>query len=198
MRKRIVEYGESMTAVQRLLRLQDAILRRDSHRISEEISNVGHVNWNPVDHPYWLLLEIEANILIRKDQVDVALATVAPASGSNSVLQMNMGQGKTSCIMPMVAAELADKKRPSQGDYPQSFAATDSTTTSNSAGWAARSSSAACALLAENANERGDHQNICQDPQRDHGIRWCHGCPSRAYPVFHAEWSTKVIRWTAS
>ena len=42
----------------------------------------------------WLLLEIDANIQIRNDQVDVALATISPASQSNSVLQMNMGQGK--------------------------------------------------------------------------------------------------------
>ncbi|KAI8286949.1 hypothetical protein K4K60_013037 [Colletotrichum sp. SAR11_57] len=58
----------------------------------------------------WLLLEIEANLLIRPDQVDVALATISPASGNNSVLQMNMGQGKTSCIIPMVAAALANRQ----------------------------------------------------------------------------------------
>jgi hypothetical protein len=58
------------------------------------MKNPGHVNWKPIEHPGWLLLEIEANILIREDQVDVALATMSPVSRSNSVLQMNMGQGK--------------------------------------------------------------------------------------------------------
>src|SRR5690606_432639 len=33
------------------------------------------------------------------------------SSGANSVLQMNMGQGKTSVVMPMVAAALADRTR---------------------------------------------------------------------------------------
>ncbi|KAK1509356.1 uncharacterized protein CCOS01_15450 [Colletotrichum costaricense] len=75
-----------------------------------EMANKGHSNWQPSEHPDWLLLEIEANLMIRPDQVDVALATISPASGCNSVLQMNMGQGKTSCIIPMVAAALADTK----------------------------------------------------------------------------------------
>jgi hypothetical protein len=111
MKKSIVEYGESITWLQRLLRLEDAILRRDSHRIFGEMTNTGHENWDPYKHPLWLLLEIESNILIRKDQVKVALAIMEPSSGTNSVLQMNMGQGKTSCVMPMVVAELANTKR---------------------------------------------------------------------------------------
>ncbi|KAL2868108.1 uncharacterized protein BJX67DRAFT_387489 [Aspergillus lucknowensis] len=49
-----------------------------------------------------------AIIRIRQDQVTVALEMMFPNSGSNSVLQMNMGQGKTSVIMPMVAAVLAN------------------------------------------------------------------------------------------
>ena len=48
----------------------------------------------PFENPDWLLLEIDGNILIRRDQVDVALATISPDSRSNSVLQMNMGQGE--------------------------------------------------------------------------------------------------------
>ncbi|KAK1447923.1 hypothetical protein CMEL01_09762 [Colletotrichum melonis] len=74
------------------------------------VSNLSNSKSLPSEHPDWLLLEIEANLMIRPDQVDVVLATVSPASGCNSVLQMNMGQGKTSCIIPMVAAALADTK----------------------------------------------------------------------------------------
>jgi Protein of unknown function (DUF3638)/Protein of unknown function (DUF3645) len=110
MKERLIKYGESITSAQRVFRMEDALLRKDSQRIQEEIHNTGHQNWNVFDHPLWLLIEIEANILIRKDQVDVALATMEPSSGVNSVLQMNMGQGKTSCIMPMVVAELANTK----------------------------------------------------------------------------------------
>ncbi|KAJ6256008.1 hypothetical protein Dda_9302 [Drechslerella dactyloides] len=130
MREALILLGVSVTDVQKLLRVEGYRLRNDTQRTAEEESNVGHQNWNPSDYPDWLLLEIDSNILIRPDQLEVAHATIRPASGNNSVLQMNMGQGKssspinsmydsiahfllgkTSCIMPMVAAILADGKR---------------------------------------------------------------------------------------
>ena len=130
MKSALVGYGILITKCQRELRIH-SYLGYNSHRASEEEANIGHTNWSPEQHPYWLLLEIEADVLIRPDQVDVALATINPASGENSVLQMNMGQGayqvdmseqretrytnsipkgKTSCIIPMVSAALADKR----------------------------------------------------------------------------------------
>lgn len=111
MRDHLVQYAVAVTTLQRLLRMEDSLLKKDSSRLLEEKKNMGHSNWNPTEHSDWLLLEIDSNILIRKNQVDVALAMMSPASGSNSALQMNMGQGKTSCIIPMVVAELADTKR---------------------------------------------------------------------------------------
>lgn len=110
-KENLVNYGLLIIRLQRLLRIEDAFLRRDGQKFSEELENLGHTNWQPLEYPDWILLEIDANIQIRHDQVDVALATISPASKSNSLLQMNMGQGKTSCIMPMAAAVLADKKK---------------------------------------------------------------------------------------
>lgn len=109
--KALIDYAVSITCLQRLLRMDDANRKGNQRSVEDERGNIGHQNWNPIDYPDWLLLEVDGNILIRPDQVDVALATASPASGRNSVLQMNMGQGKTSCIMPMVAAILADSKR---------------------------------------------------------------------------------------
>ncbi|KAK6330344.1 hypothetical protein TWF696_003440 [Orbilia brochopaga] len=111
MREALLLLGVSITDLQQLLRMEAYRLKNDTQRIQEEESNSGHRNWDPLDYPDWLLLEIDSNILIRPDQVEVAHATIQPASGNNSVLQMNMGQGKTSCIMPMAAAMLADGKR---------------------------------------------------------------------------------------
>ncbi|KAF2229858.1 hypothetical protein EV356DRAFT_570800 [Viridothelium virens] len=107
----LVDYALAITALQQSLRMHDASSRNRPDKVSEELLNTGHSNWRPDNYPDWLLLEIEADILIRPDQVDVALATVSPVSGQNSVLQMNMGQGKTSVIMPMVATLLADTKK---------------------------------------------------------------------------------------
>lgn len=128
MKESIIEYGVSVTILQRLLRMEDSLLDNDTRKLREELKNAGHSDWNPARCPDWLLLEIDANILIRSEQVGVAVATISPKTKSNSVLQMNMGQGKplsricnmlkvsnrfsgkTSCIMPMVAAVLANGK----------------------------------------------------------------------------------------
>ncbi|KAL2063392.1 hypothetical protein VTL71DRAFT_5197 [Oculimacula yallundae] len=109
-RNALINYALSVTALQRLLRLEDASQKGYWQRLVEEQENTGHHNWVPSQHPDWILLEIDANVLIRPGQVDVAYATISPASKSNSVLQMNMGQGKTSCIIPMAAAVLADSE----------------------------------------------------------------------------------------
>ncbi|RFU32830.1 hypothetical protein B7463_g3489, partial [Scytalidium lignicola] len=111
MKEALVRYGILLTTIQRLLRLKHAQLKEDYAKLKEEWQNPGHENWNPLDFPDWLLLEIECGILIRPEQVDVAHAIISPASRSNSVLQMNMGKGKSSCIMPMATAVLADKKQ---------------------------------------------------------------------------------------
>jgi hypothetical protein len=105
---KIVEYGLLTARLQRYLRIEDAILRRDDRWLEENFETEGHSNWNPLKYPEWLLLEIDSNMLIRPIQVEVAHAIISPPLMSNSVLQMNMGQGKTSCVMPMAAILLAD------------------------------------------------------------------------------------------
>ncbi|KAH7323576.1 hypothetical protein BKA65DRAFT_511056 [Rhexocercosporidium sp. MPI-PUGE-AT-0058] len=121
MKEALVSYGILATTLQRLLRIRHAQLRGDYHKLSQEWRNAGHENWRPLEFPDWLLLEIESDLLIRCEQVDVANAIISPASGSNSVLQMNMGQGKTSCIVPMAVAVLADRKQLSRLIVPKAL-----------------------------------------------------------------------------
>ncbi|KAI8930920.1 hypothetical protein NX059_011935 [Plenodomus lindquistii] len=104
----LVELGVAVTQWQRLLRLHDAQKRRKVQQEQDEWANIGHTNWKAVDFPDWLLIEIDGDHLFREEQVEVALATTSPQSGRNSVLQLLMGKGKTSCILPMVAAMLAN------------------------------------------------------------------------------------------
>jgi hypothetical protein len=103
----LVKYGLSITATQRAERLVAAAM--DRAELLSELENPGHENWNPMNHPEWLLLEIENNIMIRQEQARIAREMIAPTSGSNSVMQLNMGLGKSSVIVPMVAAALADR-----------------------------------------------------------------------------------------
>ncbi|TLD21229.1 hypothetical protein PspLS_09304 [Pyricularia sp. CBS 133598] len=113
MKEAIIHFGPTITAFQRQRRLEMLSRKHGSEhqfdrvRFNEERANKGHINWKLEDYPDWLLLEIESELFIRPDKIDVALATISPRRGMNSVVQMNMGQGKTSCIIPMVAAILS-------------------------------------------------------------------------------------------
>jgi len=93
-RESLIQYGMSITRLQREMRLNELAQKGNAARFKDEDSNKGYANWRPEEYPDWLLLEIEANLSIRPDQVDVALATISPRSESNAVVQLNMGQGK--------------------------------------------------------------------------------------------------------
>ncbi|RKU49507.1 hypothetical protein DL546_008613 [Coniochaeta pulveracea] len=53
-------------------------------------------------------MEIEGGILVRKVQADIGAQMLNPAGGHNAVMQLNMGEGKSSVIIPMIAAVSAD------------------------------------------------------------------------------------------
>ncbi|KAL1869170.1 hypothetical protein Daus18300_005707 [Diaporthe australafricana] len=104
----LASFGVKHAELQWLERVQHSLLVGDSARLQETLNNTGHQNWNPLHRPDWLLMELEADLFIRPEQVEVANAIISPTTGANSVLQMNMGQGKTSCIVPMAMSILAD------------------------------------------------------------------------------------------
>ncbi|KAE8153499.1 hypothetical protein BDV25DRAFT_168741 [Aspergillus avenaceus] len=110
MKEAFVSYGLAIVYLQRLIRMKQAFGKSNKAKLQQELTNNGHKNWNPTDCPDWLLLQIDSNIQIHTDQVSVTHEMISPSSDSNSILQMNMGQGKTSVIMSMVACVLANKK----------------------------------------------------------------------------------------
>ncbi|KAF9894652.1 hypothetical protein FE257_006540 [Aspergillus nanangensis] len=101
-----VAYGRSITELQRANRLLDLISRRAD--LARELQNPGHSNWDPYDFPESLLLEIENGLLIRDVQENIARQMRNVQPGQNVVMQLNMGEGKSSVIVPIVAAALAD------------------------------------------------------------------------------------------
>ena len=52
--------------------------------------------------------QLQGDFLIRRVQADVAKEMISPCSGKNTVMQVNMGEGKTSVIIPICAAALAN------------------------------------------------------------------------------------------
>jgi hypothetical protein len=108
-RSSIVSYGVALTALQRaerLIRLAEGSQHVDLLR---EYQNTGHQNWNTSIHTQSLLMEIESGIMIREVQEQIASEMRQPSSsGTNAVMQLNMGEGKSTVIIPMVAAALAN------------------------------------------------------------------------------------------
>lgn len=110
----LVTYGEAITMLQRSERLLSHDTKAGGGGYSDftkEVENTGHQQWDPMQNPDWLLIEIENNFLVRPVQVGIASKMISPPSNKNTVMQLFMGEGKTSVIVPIVAAALADGKR---------------------------------------------------------------------------------------
>ncbi|OAA37893.1 hypothetical protein NOR_06970 [Metarhizium rileyi] len=103
----IIQYGIALTHFQQAERLLG--LASNAPKLMQELTNVGHTNWDPHEDPESLIFEIEGNIMIRNVQTQIATEMRRPTIGKNAVMQLNMGEGKSSVIVPMVAASLADE-----------------------------------------------------------------------------------------
>ncbi|KAL2356430.1 hypothetical protein BJ546DRAFT_947666 [Cryomyces antarcticus] len=110
-KRALLHYGESMATLQRAERLVALKTSQDTFGLAKELQNKGRQGWCAYNYPDWLLLELENNFTIRAIQARVALEMISPSSSDNTVLQLNMGEGKSSVIIPMVAAALANGKQ---------------------------------------------------------------------------------------
>ncbi|KAL6706808.1 hypothetical protein ACN47E_005144 [Coniothyrium glycines] len=106
---KIIEYGLAVTELHRATRLLALVSKPiDLH---EELLHVGHSNWDPRGYPETLLLEAENGIMVREEQEFIASHMRTSTPWSNTVLQLLMGGGKSSTIVPILAAYLADKHK---------------------------------------------------------------------------------------
>ncbi|KAH6230109.1 hypothetical protein HBI42_037710 [Parastagonospora nodorum] len=105
----IIAYACAITRLQRARRMTASLTK--PLELAQEIQNIGHTNWSPREFPETLLLEAESGILVREVQEVIASQMRAPPRDENAVCQLNMGDGKSSVIVPIVAAALADKNR---------------------------------------------------------------------------------------
>ncbi|SCV44708.1 uncharacterized protein FFB14_08302 [Fusarium fujikuroi] len=105
----LIHYGLAITSLQQAKRL---IRFQSSHvDLIRELENGGHQSWCPFDHPEWLLLECESEIMIRDVQQQIAEQMINPPDSKNSVMQLNMGEGKSTVIVPIVATALGDRTK---------------------------------------------------------------------------------------
>ncbi|KAF8132464.1 hypothetical protein EV363DRAFT_108384 [Boletus edulis] len=83
----------------------------NSEELSGELENEGCDGWNSEEYPDWLLIQLQGDFVIRGVQADVAVKMIFPPFGENSTMQVNMGEGKSSVILPISAVALADGNR---------------------------------------------------------------------------------------
>lgn len=104
----IIEFGLAITRLHRAQRLVALVGKPID--LAEELRHVGHTNWSPCDHPESLLLEAESGIMIREEQEFIA-NEMRMKSGDNMVLQLLMGGGKSTTIVPLLSAYFSDKEK---------------------------------------------------------------------------------------
>lgn len=79
--------------------------------LAREKNHSPHSNWQPCDHPEFVLFQLENNICMWSVQHDVAARMIHPPENRSSTIQLNMGDGKSSVILPCAAASLADGRQ---------------------------------------------------------------------------------------
>ncbi|KAM0800668.1 hypothetical protein BDR22DRAFT_963045 [Usnea florida] len=81
--------------------------RNEVSNFCVEAENEGHQNRSTQERPDWLLIELEGDFLIRPIQAREALEMIQLSSSTNSLVQLNMGEVKSSVIVPLVAITIA-------------------------------------------------------------------------------------------
>ncbi|KAJ4291237.1 hypothetical protein N0V88_006237 [Collariella sp. IMI 366227] len=111
----LINCGLSLAYLQRAERLINTSRRPDRRAdLLKELRNMGShglEEGDPMTFPESLLLELEQGILIRPVQQNIAARMREPHKEKNCVMQLNMGEGKSSVIVPIVSAGLGDGKR---------------------------------------------------------------------------------------
>ncbi|KAM3510728.1 hypothetical protein MY11210_005654 [Beauveria gryllotalpidicola] len=94
--------------------------RQHMHRIMKACSNksdllnelrtIERYTYDDALFPDAVLLEIEQDVCLRLNQLEIARQMRDPPGGKNAVMQLNMGEGKSSIIIPILSASLAQGK----------------------------------------------------------------------------------------
>ncbi|KAH9169113.1 hypothetical protein EDB89DRAFT_1908861 [Lactarius sanguifluus] len=95
-----LKYQQSQRLLELSSRHRDEELLRELETVCEDVA--------VACSPDWLLIQIDANFLARPLQLAIAREMISPACQRSASLQLNMGEGKSSVIVPLVAATLAD------------------------------------------------------------------------------------------
>ena len=92
----LIWLAEETSAHQRSIRLRELSRLGLKSEYRKEMENNGGQGWDAMMYPDWLLIQLDADILIRPVQALVANEMMSPREQTNTVMQLNMGDGKSS------------------------------------------------------------------------------------------------------
>ncbi|KAJ7272609.1 hypothetical protein B0H12DRAFT_1007977 [Mycena haematopus] len=104
----LCRYAENLALRQQRRRIYVLTKLGLTEEITREAATVEGRGWDQVAYPDWLLFQLDADILIRPLQANIAQHMMAPESRRNALMQLNMGEGKSSVIVPIISSALAD------------------------------------------------------------------------------------------
>ena len=96
----LVQYGICVVRLNRAQRLLES--SNSATDLAVELQNIGHTNWDPKDWPETLLMEAEFGFIVRETQEMIAKEMRHPRGDSNTVMQLNMGEGKSSVVSHVI------------------------------------------------------------------------------------------------
>ncbi|KAH9056881.1 hypothetical protein EDB87DRAFT_1155391 [Lactarius vividus] len=103
----IINYAAAFLKYQQSQRLLELSSRRRHEELLREAETVCE-DVAAACSPDWLLIQIDANFLARPLQLAIAHEMISPSCQRSASFQLNMGEGKSSVIVPLVSATLAD------------------------------------------------------------------------------------------
>ncbi|KAG8952386.1 hypothetical protein FRC03_012169, partial [Tulasnella sp. 419] len=110
-RKTLNTFAHSILAFQHACRLSKLLHEQRPEEFSSEFGNTVIEAGDDEQYSTRLLIQIDGDFLTRPIQIDFTREMTIPRSERNTVLQLNMGEGKSSVIAPLVAATLSDGQK---------------------------------------------------------------------------------------
>jgi len=86
---------------------------------AREVEDLGGQGRGQPSNADWLLISINSGFLVRPVQAQIASEMISPLKNTNETLQLNVGEGKSSVIVPIVSTALADGKNLAQVVVPK-------------------------------------------------------------------------------
>ena len=88
----LIFFGQQILLAQRGRRIMLSCEADDTNEVHTELENEGPSSQTYDKYPDWLLIELDGDFLARQRQIEVTLEMISPASGVNSLIQLNMGR----------------------------------------------------------------------------------------------------------